>query len=443
VTSDFGCTAEHSLILEVNELPIADFLVENNCVGEENIFTDMSTISNGIIANWEYVFGDGTINGLSTNEQHQYTLAGIYNVTLNVISDKGCESYVIKEAKVFDTPIINFTSEQFCLGTPTYFTDFSTQNNGNIIKWEWEFGDKVGAASFEHPNYIFSNSGTYPINLKVTSEFGCVSSLKKNITIIELPTAIFSNNVNACLGDVTRFTDQSISSNSSIISWEWNIGDGTILAIQNPTHQYKYVQNFDVTLTVVSAEGCAHDTTIMNAVEVFNNPAADFIASTYSTTELTSEINFYNNSFGANSYFWDFDNGISSTELNPTINFSDIRIYDVLLHVISADGCEDEMIKTINIYPEYTLYTPNAFTPNGDGNNDVFLAEGNGVDSFEMQVFDRWGGIVFESSDIEYGWNGLDASANSLGIGTYMYHISLYDYNGKLWVYNGELNLMR
>ena len=101
------------------------------------------------------------------------------------------------------------------------------------------------------------------------------------------------------------------------------------------------------------------------------------------------------------------------------------------------------MIKTINIYPEYTLYTPNAFTPNGDGDNDIFLAEGNGVDSFEMQVFDRWGGIVFESSDIEYGWNGLDASANSVGIGTYMYHISLYDYNGKLWVYNGELNLMR
>jgi hypothetical protein len=62
---------------------------------------------------------------------------------------------------------------------------------------------------------------------------------------------------------------------------------------------------------------------------------------------------------------------------------------------------------------------------------------------FEMQVFDRWGGLVFESSDIEYGWDGLDASANTVGVGTYMYHISLYDYNGKLWIYNGELNLMR
>jgi len=443
VISDFGCTAEHSAILEVNEFPIADFLVENNCVGEGNIFTDMSTISNGIISNWEYDFGDGSVSGITSIEQHQYTLAGIYNVTLNIISDKGCESNVVKETKVFDTPIIDFTVEQFCFGTPTYFSNFSTQNNGNIIKWEWEFGDDIGIASFENYSYTFSNPGTYPISLKVTSDFGCVSSLIKDVIIFELPSTNFSTNTTACLGDENRFIDQSISAISSIISWEWNLGDGTVLAIQNPTHEYEYAENFDVSLAVVSDEGCKHDTTIVNAVEVFNNPVADFNASSYNTSELTSEINFYNNSSGANSYFWNFDNSITSSELNPTIDFLDIRIYDVLLHVISADGCDDEIIKTININPEFTLYTPNAFTPNGDGDNDFFLAEGNGVDSFEMQVFDRWGGIVFESSDIEYGWNGLDASANSVGIGKYMYHISLYDYNGKLWIYNGELNLMR
>jgi len=443
VTSDFGCIAEHSIILEVNELPVANFSVVNNCIGEENIFTDMSTISNGIISNWEYIFGDSTINGLSSNEQHMYASDGIYNVTLNVISEMGCVDSVVKETKVFDVPVIDFISNQFCLGTPTYFTNFSTQNNGKIIKWEWEFGDNIGTANYEHPSYIFSDSGTYPITLSAISDFGCVSSLNKNITIFELPSTNFSTNITTCLEDETHFTDRSLSSSSSVISWEWNLGDGTVFAIQNPTHHYEYAQNFDVTLTVVSSEGCTHDTTIVNAVEVFSNPVADFNASTYWTTELTSEINFYNNSSGSNSYFWNFDNGINSSELNPTIDFSDIGTYDVILHVISVDGCEDEIIKTINITPQYTFYTPSAFTPNGDGNNDVFLAEGNGVDSFEMQVFDRWGGIVFKSSDINYGWNGLDASDNSVGIGTYMYHILVYDYNGKLWVYNGELNLMR
>ena len=443
VTSDFGCTDEFIRRVEINELPIADFLVENNCVGEENNFFDISTISNGIISNWEYNFGDGTINGLSSNEQHQYTLAGSYNVTLNVISEKGCEGTIVKETFVFDSPIVDFMSEQFCFGTPTYFADYSALSNGSIIKSEWEFGDDLGNTIFQHPSYTYGNPGIYSVNLTVTSDLGCVSSLIRDIIITKPPIADFSTDANTCLGDETRFIDQSISVSSTIISWEWNIGDGTVLAIQNPTHQYKYAQNFDVTLSVVSEEGCKHDTTIVNAVKVFDNPLADFNASTYNTTELTSQINFYNNSLGANSYFWNFDNGVTSSELNPIIDFLDIRAFDVLLHVISADGCEDDIIKTINITPEFALYTPSAFTPNGDGDNDVFLAEGNGVDSFEMQVFDRWGGIVFESSDIEYGWNGLDASDNIVGLGIYVFHISAYDYNGKLWVYNGELNLMR
>ena len=443
VNSDFGCTSKHTSKIEINELPIADFLVEDNCVGEENIFTDMSTISNGIISNWVYVFGDGSDDGLESIEKHEYTQAGLYNVKLNVITNKGCESYIVKETKVYDVPIIDFTSDQYCLGNPTNFSNFSTLDNGNIIEWEWSFGDRLGATNFEHPNYTYVEPGDYPVTLTATSDFGCISSLIKNISILELPVANFIFDSTTCLGDEINFIDKSINLNANLVSWNWNLGNDLVFSTQNILYRYEYPGIYDVTLSVISDRGCTHDTTFVNAVEVFSNPVADFNASTYSTTELNSKINFYNNSNGENSYLWDFDNGVISSEINATIDFSDIRTYDVLLQVISVDGCEDEMIKTINITPKFTLFTPNSFTPNGDGNNDVFLAEGNGVDSFEMQVFDRWGGKVFESSDIEYGWNGLDDSNNIVGIGKYMFHISLYDYNGKLWVYNGELNLMR
>ncbi len=442
VTSNFGCTAETSIVLLVNELPIADFLVDDNCVGLVSLFTDVSSVSNGIISNWDYVFDDGSFNGLSAIVNHVYVLSGIYNVTLSVISDKGCKGSVVKPIQVFDAPKVDFKSEQFCFGTPTYFTNYSILSSGSIVNSQWEFGDNIGVNSFNHPNYIFNNPGTYPVSLSVTSDFGCVSKLIKDITIFSLPRANFSTSANSCLGDLISFTDESINE-SGILDWEWNIGDGTILKTQNPTHQYEYPNEFDVTLSVVSLDGCKHDTTIINAVEIFDNPSADFNASTYNTSELSSEINFYNNSLGANSYFWNFDNFVTSSEINPTVDFFDVRSYDVSLKIISVDGCEDEIIKKININPEFTLYAPRAFTPNSDGINDVFLAEGNGIDSFEMQVFDRWGGIVFESSDIKYGWNGLDARNNLVSIGTYMYHISVYDYNGKLWVYNGELNLMR
>ena len=183
VTSDFGCTDKYTAKVEVNELPIADFSVENSCVGEENVYTDASTISNGMISSWEYVFGDGTANGTSSTEQHEYAFPGTYNVTLNIISDKGCESNIIKKTKVYDAPIADFSSEQYCLGTPTYFTDFSTLNTGNIVKWEWDFGDNTGVANVEHPTYMFNNPGNYKVNLFATTDFGCTSRLEKNITI--------------------------------------------------------------------------------------------------------------------------------------------------------------------------------------------------------------------------------------------------------------------
>ena len=86
---------------------------------------------------------------------------------------------------------------------------------------------------------------------------------------------------------------------------------------------------------------------------------------------------------------------------------------------------------------------PSAFTPDGDGVNDIFTAKGNAVESFEMQVYDRWGGIVFESNSIYYGWDGKNVSGDWANNGLYLYHIATYDRNGRLWVYNGELNLMR
>jgi PKD repeat protein len=75
----------------------------------------------------------------------------------------------------------------------------------------------------------------------------------------------------------------------------------------------------------------------------------------------------YNNSSGAISYFWDFDNAVVSTEENPIIDFKQAKNYEVILNVVSAEGCESEMTKTVHILLEYTLYAPNAFSPNGDG----------------------------------------------------------------------------
>jgi gliding motility-associated-like protein len=172
-------------------------------------------------------------------------------------------------------------------------------------------------------------------------------------------------------------------------------------------------------------------------------PFADFHASTLIASEIESEISFYNKSEGATSYVWSFNNGDYSFEESPSYDFIDVKNYNVSLTAIDDFGCQSEVTRIVNIHPEYTIFIPNSFTPDSDGLNDIFEAAGTGIEEFEMKVFDRWGGLIFESSNIDLGWDGNNYSGLPTDNGVYLYHVALYDYNGRVWVYNGDINLTR
>mgnify|MGYP006421426163 FL=1 len=198
-----------------------------------------------------------------------------------------------------------------------------------------------------------------------------------------------------------------------------------------------------MSLSIVDANGCQSLATEFDLIKVNKVPIADFEADITYSCSSSETINFTNNSLNGSVYLWDFDNGMTSSLENPVIEFNNIGNYNVFLIAVSEFGCEDEMIKQVYIHPEYTIFVPTAFSPDGDGLNDIFEAKGTGITEFEMQVFDRLGGLVFESSSVDYGWNGKDVAGEIVNNGTYLYHVALYDHNGRLWVYNGELNLMR
>ena len=97
-----------------------------------------------------------------------------------------------------------------------------------------------------------------------------------------------------------------------------------------------------------------------------------------------------------------------SNEKNPIHTFNSPEVYNVSLNAINQFGCSSLAYQTIQINPEYTFFIPDAFSPDGDGLNDTFQPKGDRISSFNMKVFDRWGGILFESSDINYGWDGTN-----------------------------------
>ena len=198
-----------------------------------------------------------------------------------------------------------------------------------------------------------------------------------------------------------------------------------------------------MSLEVVSVDGCINDTSILGAIEVHSLPIANFDVSDLFVSEISSSISFYNYSQGAESFMWDFDNGDYSYEENPSYRFEDVKTYNVSLKATSPSGCYSEITKVVEVQPEYTFFIPDAFSPDGDGLNDVFKPKGNGIYSFEMQVFDRWGGVIFSSESIDLGWDGTDVRGIELNNGVYLYRVLIYDINNKLWVYNGELSLVR
>ncbi|MEC7863560.1 MAG: PKD domain-containing protein, partial [Bacteroidota bacterium] len=440
VISDMGCVVNIIKDIIVHELPIADFAIENHCEGDGNIFTDLSSVVNSSIALVEYNFNDG-FTSTDSMVTHIFNGYGLFDVVLTAISTDGCSNSKVKTAEVFANPIVDFVASQFCKGKETNFNNFSFVPDANIISYNWSFGLE-GSSTLRNTMHTFSSDGMFEVNLSVASNKGCESMLSKKIIIHKPPSANFEILSDICLGDEAKIFYLSNANNANVVEWNYNFGDGHFSTKQHPTHTYNYISSFDISLEVISSEGCENDTTMPAIIEVHPLPIADFQASTLFASEISPEINFYNYSEGAIFFMWSFGNGDYLFEENPTYSFSNPQSYNVTL-TASNDGCSSEMIKTVYINPEYTFFIPDAFTPNGDGVNDVFAAEGNRILSFEMQIFDRWGGIIFESASIDLGWDGTNFSGEQLNNGIYLYHIALYDLNGRLWVYNGELNLMR
>ena len=443
VISDYGCEHQITKNIVVNELPIADFTTTEACLNDFNLFQSTSIINLGNITNWYWTFGDGTTFVGDNETDHIYASDGTFDVNLIVTSDKGCEGEIMHQAVVHPLPNPSFTSNYFCIGDNTSFYDNSNISSGNIISWNWNFGDGIGIANYINPNYQYANEGTYSVSLTLMSDKLCENIITNNITISPLPVVNIYANEKACVGEEIKVVDLTLVDGGYITSWNWNLGDGTTSDKQEVTHTYNSAGTYSLSLDVTSNLGCSTSKTYPNMISVFNKPTADFMTSTQITSIINPEVTLTDKSFDANTWLWDFGNGEMSVEKNPTIIYSDTGVYIVSLMVTNSDGCSDKFSKEINVRPEFTLFIPNAFTPNGDGLDDDFMAYGQGMIRYQMIVYNRWGEQVFQSDNKEIGWNGKDRFDNYLPNGIYLYHIAVTDFNSKPWVYNGEINLMK
>ena len=331
-------TTSQSGYIEVGLYPFADFSA-NPVSGAPPLvvaFTDKSTGSTPRTFQWN--FGDGGTSTTS-NPTHTYTAAGVYTVTLTITNSYGTDSETKAEyIRVGTGPIADFGATPQSGGLPLAVT-FQDMSAGNPTSWAWVFGDGTTSTA-QNPSHTYTKAGTYAIRLTVANAFGTSSKTKSGyITTGVPPTADFTSGARTGATPLTvAFTDTSVGGPTS---WSWDFGDGSTLTTRNPTHTYTAAGTYTVTLTVKNAYGSDSESKA-GFVTAGGKPVAEFTADQrVGTAPLT--VKFTDLSTGNPiSWAWNFGDGTSSTEQNPTHVYRLEGTYDVSLTVTNSYGTDTE-----------------------------------------------------------------------------------------------------
>ncbi len=275
------------------------------------------------------------------------------------------------------------------------------------------------------------SAGAYTIT--VTDANGCTVI---SIATITQAAQLFSSATgpSVCSGQTDTLTS-SESGGTEPYTYAWspsggNAATGFVVPVTSTTY----------TLSVTDANGCA--TSAFVAIIVAPSPAASFYASP-DTLIGGGTVSFVNLTTGANSFYWNFGDGTASADSSVSHEYDKTGVYIVEMVATNSLGCRDTL--TRDIYVTGLILVPNVFTPNGDGMNDKFIVTAEGMETFTIQIYNRWGEEVFESDSPlpALSWTGLSVTGEMESSGTYYYYILASDYSGKKYNLKGYLELIR
>jgi gliding motility-associated-like protein len=505
VASSGSCTDEVTLSATVYPNPTAAFTTANVCLGEDAVFTDNSSVTGSVIAQWAWEFGDNNV-GLVQSPAHGYQQAGNYTVTLAVVTADMCTDIATGNITVYPAPEPAFSAPPVCLGQPTAFTNASTVSSGIISSHAWDFGDDAGTSANASPSYTYADDGSFPVTLEVTTSFGCVREVTQNVTVRPLPIIDAGHDNILCANQTNGRAFAQASGSSAPYEYQWNDPQ------QRTTPVIDNLGPGPYTIVVTDGQGCTNDTTVIvaqplplqvtviagndtcgignGAVQavpqggtppfiyqwsairdssyIFNlsdpysgwntmlnpgeytvlltdsggctaqgaatvgqipRPEAAFITRSRPEELKDPSVDFFNESVNAYSYEWHFGDGNISNVTHPDHDYERSGVYLVMLIARNEPryGCADTIYKYVEVEPMFTFYVPNAFTPDGDGLNDTWGPQGANyeIESYNVQVYDRWGKLVWQTDNPEVWWNGTmkGEGGDVMAQGVYTYRI--------------------
>jgi PKD repeat protein len=292
-------------------------------------FNDTST---GNVTAWLWNFGDGNTS-TEQNPIHTYAAEGTYTVTLNASNAYGYNVSAPVTITVLEPPVANFTAN-VTEGNAPLTVQFTDESTGNVTAWLWNFGD-ANTSTEQSPSHIYASPGTYTVSLNASNAYGSSTETRVDyITVLEPPTAAFTATPTEGNAPLTvQFTDESTG---NVTAWLWDFGDGNTSTEQNPIHTYASAGNYTVFLNASNAYG--YNVSAPVTITVLEPPVANF---TYTPNEGNAPltVTFNDTSTGnVTAWIWDFGDGNTSTEQNPSHTYASPGIYTVSLNASNAYG---------------------------------------------------------------------------------------------------------
>ena len=422
-----NCSSTDSVVITVNPIPVTTVTLNSTICEGNSINLD----GNGADSySWTPTTGLSAIVGANIVASPLVTTT--YTVTGTSLN---CSSTATVTVFVNPAPTINAGIDSLiCYG------------NGIVLSGS-------GGVSYAWSGGVVDNVPFFPTSTQTYTVVGtganqCQDSDQVVVSITPLPIIdLVPSITSGCVPQAVDFVNNTIG--GSIYNWDF--GDGSTSTLINPSHNYTSVGCYDVTLTASTLNGCTFTTTFPSIVCVELTPTASFFASPSPITTDYPVSTMVNTSQDAVAYSWDFGDGTaSSIEVTPTHTFpgSDVTTYTITLVAYSLTGCTDTARVNIEVFEDIVYYVPNAFTPDGDNFNQTFkpiFTSGYDPYDYVMVIYDRWGEVIFESRDADYGWDGTYAGSNGIvKDGTYVWTIEFkVTQTSERKRIEGHVNLLR
>jgi gliding motility-associated-like protein len=402
--------------------------------------------------------GTPVTTGVWTNPSNAVVPLGIFN-PLTMPSGNYTYTVTLGTCSLFSTLNIAFAGPTtMTIANDTsicYMGDLNldqlTQASGQApFTYEWTYNGTVVANT---PDAQINPTVSGQACLTVVDDCGYTITQCFNVAVAPDVTVTFTSpDPSKCWPETLTLVNTTNPSLYQNMAWEISNGD-YVLNQEQLDINFAAPGTYDVTLSVVTSIGCAYSTTVPNFLTSFDPPQAGYIADPQPTDANNTVINFTDMSLGnIAAYDWIFNLGAplgTSAAQNPTFTFPQGTggEYPVRLTVTDVNGCTDFIEGSIIIRNIFQYYIPNTFTPNNDGLNDVVSMVGSDIDEnkFKLEVFNRWGDIVFRTNNPETVWTGNTYN------GAYYCPEGVYNWTavvvskttGERFEIQGHLNLIR